>query len=583
MSEHKKNGERVRQVVRQVLLASAALAPVMMYAPEAAAQAAVTVNAGADRAVNDTDGSYGEYVTLQGTASGGSSGGGQLSLIWTDQNNNQIGFGATDTVYLPDGANRLTLTARDFGNSSVAVIDTVVITVKGPNETVAGTPNEQAIGSAMDSLCGRLTAFGGEGGGNFGAAGRNVVAPKAAAAKAAPGDNLRDRCFDLEFDQRGNARNKALEQWGAEEFNSIRNLTVVFSQTQFQSVMDRLQAVRAGQRGLSLAGLTLNNGGQTVNGDQIAQGVSHLIGGASADDAPGGLMDDRLGFWLRGNYGTGEKESSLADGGFDADQFGVSGGIDYRFGSNAVLGLSFGYGQSNLEFNSSTSSTLDATSVAVSAYGTGYIGGFYVDAVANYVDSNYDTKRHVADFLFGVPADVNARGETEGGTTSTGLALGYDFAFGGFTFAPSVGYYYVNAKVKGFTERGGAGLDLSFTDQDYKSSNATAGLRLSYAWKTSWGVVMPHLRGTFVREFEDDTEVFGVRFADDPFVPPADPAPPITVRTDEVDPSYIRIAAGFSMQMKHGISSYVDYQTIQGFKNTDFSDVTVGLRIQHSF
>jgi hypothetical protein len=86
-----------------------------------------------------------------------------------------------------------------------------------------------------------------------------------------------------------------------------------------------------------------------------------------------------------------------------------------------------------------------------------------------------------------------------------------------------------------------------------------------------------------VREFEDETEVFGVRFASDPFANTADPTPPIFVRSDEPDQSYLRLAAGLSAQFPYDISGYVDYQRLEGYSGVSFGDVTIGLRIQHTF
>ena len=68
---------------------------------------------------------------------------------------------------------------------------------------------------------------------------------------------------------------------------------------------------------------------------QMAQDV--LGGGASADDEPGGLFGDRLGLWGRGNYTSGDKSRSLADSGWDGDQWGLTAGADYRFTDRLVF------------------------------------------------------------------------------------------------------------------------------------------------------------------------------------------------------------------------------------------------------
>jgi uncharacterized protein YhjY with autotransporter beta-barrel domain len=562
-----RTNDSTAKAVRRILLASAALAPAYFFSPQAMAQNP-TVDAGPSRSIPNYDGVPGENVTLQGSGSRNSSGAGTLSFVWTNAQQQTIATTATPTVRLPTGTNQLTLTVSDSGNSSSSS-DVVFIQVDfaGPLETVANTPNAKLVGRTLDDLCDRLTITGGEGQSPY----------------TGDTNDLRNKCFQLQnagqFPASEGAR--AASELGAQDFNSLRTLAVEFSQTQFQSVMDRLQSLRQGQRGVSLAGLTINSGGQSITGDQIAGSLKHALGGGAASDGSGDIFGDKLGFWARGNFGTGEKDASLADVGFEADQLGLTLGSDYRLNNNSVIGASVGFGSADVEFNQNGGG-LDSTSIAGSIYGSAYFGGFYVDAVVNYITGGYDTERKI-NYNLGTPVNLVAEGEADANTLSGGLAVGYDLTFGAFTIAPSLGYYYVDANIDSFREHGAAGLDLSFYEQDYKSSTANAGLRMSYAWKTSWGVVLPHFRGTFVKEFEDDVQVFNVRFANDPFTGTADPTAPIAVSSDAIDDSYIRLAAGVSAQFKNGISGYFEYQRIQGYENVSFQDATIGIRYQLGF
>ena len=318
---------------------------------------------------------------------------------------------------------------------------------------------------------------------------------------------------------------------------------------------------------------------------QIASSLKQLLGGgASADqEEPGGLLGNRLGLWLRGNYGTGEKDPSAVDQGFDSDQWGFTAGLDYRFSPATVAGISIGYGESDVDFSPTGSGTMDTESLTGSLYGSAYLGNVYFDGVINYADADYDTDRHIVYTESGTEVNRNALGSTSGDAVSGGLAVGYDIVLGAFTISPSVGYFFVDTNIDGFTESGASGLNLQYDEQNYESSTGDVRLGMTYAWKTSWGVVIPHFRATFVREFEDDTEVFGVRFAADPFASSSDPTPPIIVQTDEPDQSYFRLAAGASVQFPYDISGYFEYQRLESFELVNFEDFTIGLRIQHSF
>jgi len=547
---------RIRSTSPALLL----VASVCWYAPQVPAQTAPFVDAGPDRTVPDTDGMLGESVTLQGSSNLGTPSTCCVPLVWTDALGNIVGTGAIPTVRLSDGVNQLTLTGTIAANMTI-VADTVTITVSEKKlENLSRLPNRRSLGHAFDETCGRLRDTGNQG--------------------IPPAAELASRCSELLNEVDPLKQAKALQVTSAEQFNSFRSVTTVFSQTQFQGVMDRLVALRAGQRGLSLDRLAFRSRDQEVSGDHV---IDRPLGGAAgSDDAPETILGDRLGMWLRGNVGRGEKDSTDADSGFDADQQGISGGVDYRVGRDTVLGLSLGYGNAALEFKAPTDSTLDSDSLAASLYGSAYLGQFYFDAVANYIDADYRTRRHILFTPSNASIDVTASGKSKGSTLSGGVALGYDFARGGFTLAPSAGYYYVDSTIKAFTEAGGQGLDLAFDKQRYTSSTGNASLRMSYAWKLAWAVAIPHFRGTYVREFNDAAEVFAVRFADDPFANSSNPTPPIVVTSDRVDTSYYRIAGGLSLQMKHGFAAYADYQRIVGFENVTFHDFTIGLRMQYS-
>ncbi len=111
------------------------------------------------------------------------------------------------------------------------------------------------------------------------------------------------------------------------------------------------------------------------------------------------------------------------------------------------------------------------------------------------------------------------------------------------------------------------------------SATANAGLRVSYALKTSVAVVLPQIRGEYIREFIDNTESFGVRFVNDPFKD----TPLIIVSTEVPDRSYYRLTAGVSAQFRFGISGFVEYQRLQSLELFKYEDIAFGLRLETGF
>jgi outer membrane autotransporter protein len=394
---------------------------------------------------------------------------------------------------------------------------------------------------------------------------------------------LLTRCNGLYFDNTQENQTQALDALSAEDFAAARTQTLLFSNTLYASVMDRLVALRGGARGLSLAGLNIVVDGQLVPLAQLQEMAKGLLGGGASSDADrtGGLFGDKVGLWARGNYSFGEKDRSSASPRFEADQWSLIGGLDYRLSERSVIGASFAYGQSGIEFDPAGEGTLDTTSWAGSAYGSLYAAkNFYFDAIFNVAKSDYDAERNIT-YVDGTGLiDTDAQGTTDGMTLSGGISAGYDFLWGRFTLSPTLGAFYIDAAIDGFSESGAAGLNLIYDEQNFSSLTGNLGLRMTYAVNTGWGVLLPHVRIDYVREFEDDVDVFGVRFAADPN---ADSAPPILVETDNPDRSYWRLATGFSAQFAHGFSGYVEYQRLESFEFISFEDLSVGLRMQKSF
>jgi outer membrane autotransporter protein len=246
-----------------------------------------------------------------------------------------------------------------------------------------------------------------------------------------------------------------------------------------------------------------------------------------------------------------------------------------------VIGASLAYGNSTIDFNPAGEGSLDTASWAVSLYGSMYAArNFYLDAIFNVANASYDAERNITYVDGNGLVDEDAQGDTDGMTYSGGVSAGYDFLLGGLTLSPNLGFFYIDATIDGFAESGAGGLSLIYDEQNFKSLTGNLGVRMTYAWNLSWGVLLPHLRVDYVREFEDDVDVFGVRFAADPNAPSA---PPILVETDNPDQSYWRLAGGFSAQFKYGLSGYVEYQRLESFEFISFQDVSVGLRMQRSF
>jgi outer membrane autotransporter protein len=530
-----------------------------------------TANAGPDRTVADTDGEPGESVILDGSGStdpDDAIASFQWLLQQDDSEPTPLGTGATITARLPDGPNTVILIVTD--NAQNTSTDTVVITVsEAPLEVVLSdipnlTPNQRRMANKVDGMCDALAQL----------AGGDV-------SLSVDQLDLLNKCNGLRSAANSTTNQiNALEELIPDDFAVARTQTLLFANTQYASIMDRLIALRGGARGLSLAGLNVIVDGKMVPLAELQEMVGKFLGGGAAADEPGGLLSDKWGLWVRGNFSFGEKDASVTSPAFDADQWAFVGGIDYRVSDKSVLGAALSYGSSEVEF-AADDGALNTDSFALSLYGSAYAAkNFYFDGIVNVSNSSYDAERNIVYVDGSGLVTADAAGDTDGMTLSGGLSAGYDFLVGGLTISPNLGFFYIDTTIDGFTESGAGGLNLIYDEQKFKSLTGNAGMRLTYAWNLSWGVLLPHLRADYVREFEDDVDVFGVRFANDPN---AASTPPVLVATDNPDQSYWRLAGGFSAQFKHGVSGYIEYQRLESFEFISFEDISIGLRFQRSF
>jgi outer membrane autotransporter protein len=535
----------------------------------AAIPATLTANAGPDQNVKDTDGQPGESVTLNGSASATTNPQIPISQYTWRAGENQLGTGPTLVTRLPDGTTVVQLTVTDSAGRSATDSVQIVVGGKPVPDKLADLPNltekQHAMAVGIDGACSRIYAR---------ADSENPLSTNQ--------QDLLARCNGLLVGNTEANQVEALDALAPDDFAVARTQTLLFANTQYAGVMDRLIALRGGAKGLSLAGLNIVVDGKLVSVAQLQKMAEQVLGGgASADDEPGGLLSDKWGLWARGNYSFGNKRADGSAPSFDADQWALVGGIDYRLTDKSVIGASLAYGDAKVKFDPSGEGALDTTSWALSLYGSMYAAkNFYLDGIVNAANSDYDASRNITYVDGSGLVQADATGKTDGITLSGGLSAGYDFPLGGVTLSPNVGFFYIDSTIDGFTEQGAAGLDLIYDKQKFKSLTGNLGIRMTYAWNLSWGALLPQIRADYVREFENGTDVFGVRFAADPN---ANSTPPILVQTDNPDDSYWRLAAGFSAQFKYGISGYVEYQRLEGFQLLNFQDVSVGLRLQHSF
>lgn len=334
---------------------------------------------------------------------------------------------------------------------------------------------------------------------------------------------------------------------------------------QFANIGARLEALRLGATGISVAGLSPNTTDHQLTGKTPLAGF-HRGGAASADDA--GFS--RLGAFINGNFIFGDRDRTDRQDGFDFDSKGVTAGVDYRLTDSVVLGIAFGHVSSDVDIDG-FGGELDSDSYNMSTFGTYYLGDFYVDGIFSYGWNDYDATRRI------VYPSVNtaAKSDTDSQQYAINVGAGYDFHMNGFTLGPIGHVQYLHTDIDGYEESGAeGGHSLTVSDQTIKSLLISLGGRVNYAVSTRIGVFVPELRFEWNHEFENDTRFVEARYSFDPF------NTVFGIPTDAPDRNYFTFGAGVSSTFAHGISGFVDYQTLVGLTDVSSHMVTAGIRVE---
>jgi outer membrane lipase/esterase len=350
-------------------------------------------------------------------------------------------------------------------------------------------------------------------------------------------------------------------------------LAISIANQQFRNVKNRLMLLRRGATGgIDVSGLNPHAGSYTPTA-LSGLGGQPLGGGASADE---GSPFDRLGVFVNGNFGAGDKNGTDRELGFEYDSQGVTAGVDYRFTDNFVLGGTFGYNSIKSDFDTSRGS-LDLDGYSFSLYSTYYKDDFYLDTIFSGGWNDFDSRRHIQ-----LPGfNQTANGKTQGNDFSFNVTGGYDFHEQGLTYGPYGRVSYQNVQIDGYQESpsnsGAAGFGTLATigKQNAVSLQTALGGQLSYAISTPFGVLMPTARAEWVHEFHDGSRPLNWSFSSVP-----NQTTLFTNVSDGADRNFGNLGAGLSATFPHGASAFLFYEAMVGRDNLAEHSINAGVRAE---
>jgi outer membrane lipase/esterase len=291
--------------------------------------------------------------------------------------------------------------------------------------------------------------------------------------------------------------------------------------------------------------------------------------GASAD--PGNPLG--VGVFVTTEYEKFNQDNTRFETGFDRDTVGMSFGADYLFRNGLILGAAFTYAHDFGNYDG-VGGGFDHNSYGILAYGSVQpIANMFIDAVAGYTRKDYNFDRRAGIVLAGPSVAGSTHGDTNGNEWRIGVNSGYDFVFGAFTVGPRLGVLYRETTMNDFKESGHTGLELSYSNQNIQSLTLRPGVYGSYAFSTSWGVVIPQMTLEYVHEFLDDQRSVQFSFVQDP------QNRRFLFETTPPDRDYMNLGVGVSMVLPSGLQPFLNFRDMLAYQDRNTYTVTLGLRI----
>ena len=368
----------------------------------------------------------------------------------------------------------------------------------------------------------------------------------------------------------------SLQQIATEEFGATETMASDISSSRMDPVITRLVELRAGARGFSVAGLLPGDASEAMAASGISNSAAEL-GGAAGDG-----LGSRLGGFFNASYGTGDKDGTDRTNSFDFDSYNVTAGLDYRISDDLVIGGAINYYEIDSDFDKNpevAGGSTDAEGWGASVFGTWYKDNFYVDAIAGYASSDYDTDRKI--FIPSnnptVPQIVEtATASPESDDYTFGIGAGYNFNNNALNWGPYFRATYIKVEIDDYREKGAetSGLNLAVKGQDWESMTTVLGGQINYTFNQDFGVLVPYARAGWTHQFENDATAMTAVYVDDPR------GNVLRAWTDDPDEDYAELGIGVSAVFKGGLQAFFNYDTLLELDDLTTHLFTVGVRME---
>lgn len=399
----------------------------------------------------------------------------------------------------------------------------------------------------------------------------------------------------------------AVQQIAGEEMFSQTTLSTRVTNGQFTNIAGRLNALRLGNANSAIGGRLAysdptDDGRLSPSSGRLSLSEGNLSGGAASGDIAG----SRAGWFIEGNFNTGERDQTANEDGFDFDSTSFTLGFDYLLNAG-VIGIAAGIDNYEADFENNAlvaGGDVEVEGVSGSLFGAFNFGNVFLNGLVSFGSLESDTSRsavyasdNTCPPATPCPGENDTLvGETDGEFLAGGATLGYDVTRGNWDISTTISLAYRDIDIDGYTETdpAGGGLSLSYADQNIESFRAILGLAFTGTFSRDFGVLRPHFRAEWHREFEDDPvpllakyaaeeTLTGVPGAAGPGVFSLDAAQCIScfqINSDDIDSDFFLVGVGLSAVFAQRVQIYGMYEALLDIDDISSNSFSVGLRGQ---
>ncbi len=253
-----------------------------------------------------------------------------------------------------------------------------------------------------------------------------------------------------------------------------------------------------------------NNGTTTqasfnVTNETVGVLTNHIGEANAAPSGPGsgvstGDFWTDNGIWVKGFGNSTEQDNHKGVTGYDADMWGVMGGMDGKVAENLRLGFAGGYAATSVDGKINT-----GQADVDSAIGTVYLGyddpsPWYGSMGFTFTWNFYNSDRPIQ---FG-SVNRTAKSDYDGQAYTGFWDVGYVFSESGWEITPMASLNYTHLEIGSYTETNAGALSLNVASQGYDKVQSGLGMKVAYPMQEESGKWVPEAHFKWLYDFVGD-------------------------------------------------------------------------------